>query len=392
MPSILLNWQASNTFGWGLVGLYTFSHWALSKEIKPIMGFPIKPQDVMLMDPLRMSRIESHIHESNRAAAQLTANPPPQGQSLTINIPVIHAVGNQFATRDTIKGTQNIGRIVFEDTRTADGARAGADQFDFIVAMCEWNARLLRQSCDREIVQVPEGTDTSLFCPGPRSNLMDPGRFYIFSGGKIEFRKSQDVVLAAFRAFAQRHDDATLVTCWHSPWPKLSEGFKGALTHPIGLDGQGQLDIKKWASDNGIDAARIIDICAVPNPIMPTILREMDCAIFPNRCEAATNLVAMEAMACGVPVVIANNTGMADLIEDGNCIPLRRQTAVVSPDGWGTDGWGETDIEELLEAMERLYTSPDLRKDIAAKGVAAMASRTWKHHADRLKQVVLERL
>ena len=37
-------------------------------------------------------------------------------------------------------------------------------------------------------------------------------RFLIFSGGKMELRKGQDIVLAAFKIFARRHPEATLVT------------------------------------------------------------------------------------------------------------------------------------------------------------------------------------
>jgi glycosyltransferase involved in cell wall biosynthesis len=396
MTTVLLNWQASNTFGWGIGGLYIFSHWSLEGNVQPIMGYPIKPEDVMLIDPLRMSRIEPFIHKSNRACAEIDAKLKAEGPGLKIGVPVIHGIGNMFAKLNAIEGTRNIGRIFFEDTRTATAAREKAKNFDFIVAMCEWNAKLLRDNCDVEVVHNPEGIDTSLFCPGPRSNLMDPNRFYIFSGGKIEFRKGQDIVLRAFREFSKRHDDAVLVTCWQSPWPKFSENFKGTLDHSLRLTPQGSLDISKWVADNGVDPKRIIEIPGVPNPIMPTVLREMDCAIFPNRCEGGTNLVAMETMACGVPVVIARNTGMADLIEDGNCLPLERQdkvdSRIVSPSGWGTDGWGETDVEELIEAMERLYTSTQLRKDTAAKGVTAMASRTWKNHSDRLREIVLKRL
>jgi hypothetical protein len=40
----------------------------------------------------------------------------------------------------------------------------------------------------------------------------------VFTGGKIEFRKAQHLVLMAFREFAARHDDAVLVAAWHSPW------------------------------------------------------------------------------------------------------------------------------------------------------------------------------
>jgi hypothetical protein len=38
----------------------------------------------------------------------------------------------------------------------------------------------------------------------------------VFSGGKLEHRKGQDLVIRAFVRFVQRHPDAVLVTAWGS--------------------------------------------------------------------------------------------------------------------------------------------------------------------------------
>jgi hypothetical protein len=37
---------------------------------------------------------------------------------------------------------------------------------------------------------------------------------------------------------------------------------------------------------------------------MAGLLRDVDLAVFPNRCEGGTNLVAMECLAAGVPTVL----------------------------------------------------------------------------------------
>src|SRR5262249_35507331 len=201
-----------------------------------------------------------------------------------------------------------------------------------------------------------EGIDPSLFCPGPRSGILDPDKFYVFSGGKIELRKSQDLVFRAFREFSRRHADAVLVTAWHSPWPTLAAGFKGTLEAPLELDENGLVNIKKWAADNGLDPARVVEIFVTPNQLMPTLLREMHVALQPSRAEPCTNLIAMEAMACGVPVIIGDNTGMKDLITDDNCVRLSRQDAVPPPSPTdGTVGWGESSIDEIVEVLEMLH-------------------------------------
>jgi glycosyltransferase involved in cell wall biosynthesis len=130
----------------------------------------------------------------------------------------------------------------------------------------------------------------------------------------------------------------------------------------------------------------------VPNREMPAILREMDVAVFPNRCEGGTNLVAMECMACGLPVILSRNTGHLDLINGDNCFVLERQLPL---DGYGAGlgdvpGWGESSVEELVETMERVFAD---RVDARRRGQRAadsMTRLTWKHTADRLKGLILD--
>jgi len=111
------------------------------------------------------------------------------------------------------------------------------------------------------------------------------------------------------------------------------------------------------------------------------VLADCAAAVFPNRCEGATNLVAMEAMACGVPVVLSANTGHRDIIRDDACLALTRQDAV--PDATGARiGWGESSVEELVEHLETIYTD---REAAGRRSCNAMrfilGERTWKNFA-----------
>jgi glycosyltransferase involved in cell wall biosynthesis len=389
MLPILLNWQAGNNFGWGIAGLNLFFHWALSEDVKPIMGHPIGDEDLAMIDPLSLYRLRAPIAESNRIIGKFQI---PPGQTAQVGYPVVHPLGNLFAgANSNIYGAKNIGRIVIEDTNTFSHARDHAPRYDLFVCVSTWNANLLRQACSTDVVVNHEGIDPSVFFPGPRSGLMDPGKFYIFSGGKIEYRKAQDIVLPAFREFSAQHPDAVLVTNWHSPWPSAHVGFRGNLPVGIEADASGRLNVKKWAADNGVNPERLIDIGPIPNQMVPAVLREMDCAVFPSRCEGGTNFVAMEAMACGVPVVLARNTGALDIIEEGNCLPLKAQSPVTAKDRGGIDGWGETDPEELVHAMQLLYDSDALRRELGAGGASFMSKRTWKGHSEALKNAILRR-
>jgi glycosyltransferase involved in cell wall biosynthesis len=268
------------------------------------------------------------------------------------------------------------------DTKLAD--------FDLLVCASRWNAELLRANCRKPVRIVYEGIDPSVFHPAPKSGLLDPSRFYVFSGGKVEFRKGHDLTLIAFREFARRHDDAVLVTLWHSSWPQLSAGFSGKLGTPLPLRADGRIDVMGWVEKNGIAPHQVIELPQMSNAAMATVLREMDCALAPSRAEACTNLVAKEAMASGVPVIAAANTGVLDLISDGNMVALLRQSAVQNAP-CGSEGWGESDPDEIIATLETLYTDTDKRAAIGRRGAEWIvgARRTWADHAAELKTVVL---
>jgi len=385
MQTIFMNWQLSNSFGWGILGLNIFCQWANDPHLRPVMGQPIKQEDVFGLDPLRLVRILPAIMSSNNFLEGLVS----KSGLIRIDATAIDCLGNGFVP-STIAGKRNIGRCVFEDTHFGD-IKKPLSKYETLLCGSHWNADLLRAASGREAKVIFEGVDPSLFCPGPKSGMMDRDVFHVFSGGKIEYRKGQDLVLLAFREFSKRHDDAVLVTAWHSPWPQFSVGFKGRLAVPLELDQNGALNITKWATDNGVGSNKIVDIGRVPNQMMPIVLREMDAALQPSRAEACTNLPAKEAMACAVPVIVANNTGMKDLITAENCLALNTQRPVTGGlPMTGTDGWGESDVDEIVQALEALYADRERRQRVGrAAANWVMENRTWERHAAELRDFVL---
>jgi hypothetical protein len=68
-----------------------------------------------------------------------------------------------------------------------------------------------------------EGGSTAAASSVPSGSKSLAGKFVVFSGGKMEMRKGQDIVVAAFARFIAdgEHEDAVLMTAWHNQWPKL---------------------------------------------------------------------------------------------------------------------------------------------------------------------------
>jgi glycosyltransferase involved in cell wall biosynthesis len=151
------------------------------------------------------------------------------------------------------------------------------------------------------------------------------------------------------------------------------------------------LDVLAWAGASGVGPDHIIDLGVMPNARMPALLREMDVALFPNRAEGGTNMVAMEAMGCGAPCILSANTGHLDLIEGDNCYPLEQQGVLSGAEGPFGDvaGWGESDIDEIVETLERAYLHRQEARERGLRGAAAQAERTWARTAAGMKEIIL---
>ena len=195
----------------------------------------------------------------------------------------------------------------------------------------------------------------------------------------MEFRKGQDIVIEAFKRFRKRHDDASLVTLWYNRHanmvPVVEEDFGISKTDPTSII---KFLVSKGIPRESVDALGYVDQCV----IVATLLRT-DVALFTNRAEGATNLLAMEALASGTPTILSNNTGHCDLMIQSNeqeavAFPLSSQGEVRrridSYNGHQDDdileGWGERSVEEVLEKLEYIYTHRDEARVVGARGAA----------------------
>lgn len=388
----IINWGVSSYFGWGVYGLNLARAWVDDPDVEPLAGLPVREQD-LVVDPLVRHALRPFLARSAGFQAQLARR---AGEQLQAEAVVLHALGNDLAPGPAahgvgLTGRPSIGVAFFETALLAPEAIARARALERIVAGSSWNARVLEAHGLRRVSVVLQGIDPALFHPAPRRGLFRD-RFLVFSGGKLELRKGQDLVLSAFRRFAARHPEALLVTAWHSPWPALARTLEARdLVAPVVLGPDGRIDVCAWAEANGVRAGQVLDVGAVPNALLPPILRECDVALFPNRCEGGTNLVAMECMACGVPAILSANTGHLDLIEADSCYPLARQRTMggAAAGFAGVPGWGESDTEEIVASLEAVLADPAEARRRAVRGAERIGRLTWSATAAAMKSVVL---
>ena len=260
------------------------------------------------------------------------------------------------------------------------------------IAISQWNADYLKSLDVGPVHLCYQGIDPSLFYPASASGLYH-NRFVIFSGGKFEYRKGQDIVLAAFKRFHAKHPDALLVTCWQNLLQPNAEAFALAGhcdTVPEAAPDYG-LQMAPWLLKQGLPPDSFIELPFTHNLLMPTVLHECDMAVFPNRCEGGTNLVAMEAMACGLPTYVSYNTGQKDLVDLIGANALRSQKQVkATPSMETVVDWGESDVEEVVAAMEHVYTNREESRRAAAVVAERMKNWAWSGLNEKLLQIVCD--
>lgn len=388
---LAIHWPMASFFGWGIYGLNLALAWSdgTKVELASTLGFE---EPWGQLDALRRAALQPTIARSQQLRAEIVAHSRP-GDAIALGIPALLGFGNHFEpcclplVDRVLAGERNLGVIFIEDTAIEGASLERLNGVRRLIAGSSWNREVLSAGTSLSVDLVLQGVDTSLFHPAPRLGLLG-GRFAIFSGGKLEFRKGQDLVLRAFAAFRQRHPEAVLVTAWQGASGLAADVVAtGPLVAPT-IGANGQVAVHRWASDNGIPPESVIDLGVVPNHLMPPILREMDVAVFPNRAEGGTNLVAMECMATGVPTVLSDNTGHLDIIGEDICIALERQQPVGRAPGYrGTEGWGESDVDEIVEALESLWVDRKVAAEMGLRGAAAMATLSWAAQAERLREV-----
>ncbi len=382
-----MDWELSSYSGWGIYGLNLMLNWSLQQKQPLLTSFPLN-ESLIDLNPIEWALMRQALVASRDLEVRLEAF---QGQHISINFPLLRPLGNDLTSAPkgkndvTVSGSPNLGVIFFESTLFSADSRERAKAYPLIVVGSSWNRTVLDGAGIGPTVRVFQGIDQTAFHPAPKAGWFGD-RFAVFSGGKLEYRKGQDLVLKAFRVFAGRHPDAVLVTAWASPWPGAARSLNADPTlAPVAFRPNGTLDLPAWAAANGVAPDQFIDLGILPNSAIPRLYREMDVGLFPNRCEGGTNLVAMECMACGVPVILSRNTGHLDLIAPDRCFPLEQQSSI---DGDHRLGWGESDVEEIVETLEAVRRDRADSLGRAARGAAFMSSMTWADTARQLAAVI----
>ena len=375
-----IGWPASSYTGWGV--------YALNLTLQLL---EMKRNPIWISAPVDLEMNETFLSIAKKQI--LLEEVASKTGSLEFDFPVLHALRNDFRPsldEQLARGSINIGVIFFENTEFSEMGIKRAQDYDLIITGSSWNMELLKKSGIYNVVNIFQGVDTELFSPSNKIKK-DPDKFIVFSGGKFEYRKGQDAVISAFKRFYFNHPNALLVFAWENPWVEIVATIKNsALVEGVPEKTKaGVTDFSSWLKRNGLPSESFQDLGRVPNHKMPPVFDSADVAIFPNRCEAGTNLVAMEAMASGVPTILSSNTGHLDLIKEDNCLRLLKMSPSQPFAHYsGVSGWMEPDVDEMVDALEEVYVNRKEASQIAKVGHKSLQSFNWKKQVNYLMDVI----
>ena len=383
-----LNWQLSLSSGWGIAGLNVSREIEMDGRYRAVPLYPSAQLDHA------SEKFTSLVDKLKRREDEVAKVVGSGEGGLVCGFPVIHSLGNPLheeemhnPVKPLCRGSREFGIVFFENNTPNDFTTQNAKQFEILFGGSTWNTRVLREHGLTNVDKFIQGVDLNLFRPIPRGR---GERFIVYSGGKLEHRKGQDILVAAFREFVKTHPDAVLATTWHNPWPESIMGITlgGHVANVPRIDDAGNCEIVRWIAENGVPEKNIHDYGMVSNHLMPEVFAQADVAVFPNRCEGGTNLVAMEAMASGVPCILSANTGHLDLIEDDNCYPITNQ-AEISSLPYAKD-WGESSVDEIVELLCRVYANKHEARLRGEQGTKFMQDWSWekrtKYLIDRISE------
>jgi D-inositol-3-phosphate glycosyltransferase len=229
----------------------------------------------------------------------------------------------------------------------------------------------LYQAPSRKITVIPPGVDTSQFYPIPpdeaKSAVDIPAhdRIILFVG-RIERLKGIDTLIRSIGILRERgilaeypHDLAIIGGDPNADASMLNAEMARlqALCHELNLN-----DLVIFLGKRGQDT-------------LPYYYSAAEVLVMPSHYESF-GMVALEAMACGTPVVASQVGGLAFLIQDG-------VTGFVVPDSNPT---------LLADRLEQIIRDPQLRQRLGQQAAGYARQYAWEKISQRMLQVYQEEL
>jgi D-inositol-3-phosphate glycosyltransferase len=265
------------------------------------------------------------------------------------HVTMFHTLG-EVKNRSSLSESESPLRISAEAVVVADADR--------VICATEHEKSLLAHLYDADpqrIEVVPLGVDVERFKPLDKEDArrqlgFEDARIILFVG-RIEPLKGVDILINAAAMLESDVECSVLIVGG-------DESSKAQIAQLQGL-----------ASDLGIEH-RVAFVGAVDHDKLPLFYNAADVCVVPSHYESF-GLVAVEAMACGVPVVASRVGGLTGTVKDG-------ETGYLIP--WLCP-------EPFAERIEMLLDNESLRRNLGEAAREAVGRYRWESVAARVMGV-----
>jgi D-inositol-3-phosphate glycosyltransferase len=210
---------------------------------------------------------------------------------------------------------------------------------------------------ERDRVEVvPPGVDHGVFVPGDqdaarRALGLDPSARVLLFVGRIQPLKGADL---AIRCLADLDPDVTLLV----------------VGGPSGIDGEAELRRLHALADELHVRGRVRFVPPQPHDRVTVYYQAADVCLVPSRTESF-GLVALEAAACGTPVVAADVGGLRSVVDDGHT-------------GFLVEGRRAIDYSAPVDV---LLSDRELARAMGASALVRSSRYLWSMAAARLRRL-----
>lgn len=188
----------------------------------------------------------------------------------------------------------------------------------------------------RNVIVTPNGVDTSIFHPAPRNDENLPKKYILFVGS-IQPRKNLEGLLRAWHRIKDQFKDTWLVVA----------GESGRVFRPVKFFGDERIQFLNY----------------VPDEDLPGLYANAELFVLPSFDEGF-GLPALEAMACGTPVIVSDGGALPETVGDAGFM-----FSLDKPD-------------TLAQSIERCLSDGHLRASLIDKGLARAKIFPWQNTAD----------
>ena len=235
------------------------------------------------------------------------------------------------------------------------------------LAQLQW----LYQTDTRKVVIIPPGVDLSHFYPIPADEAkafigIAPADKMLLFVGRIEPLKGIDILIESIaylrkEGVFERNNLCLSVIGGDSDFSPKSLSAEMARLHTV-REQYGVSDLVTFLGRRSQDT-------------LPYYYSAAEAVVVPSHYESF-GMVALEAMACGIPVVASQVGGLAFLVQDG----VTGYTVPVD------------DPQALAERLKALINDPELRQEMGKQAVEFAQEYAWEKIAARIVNLYQEEI